>query len=69
MATSDEDVPAEFLAAAAGFIQAAVTRRVGPTSAPAPERVALFPDLTPEEEQAAALLACVEMIRTGQTRS
>ena len=50
--TSDEDVPAGFLAAAASFIQAAAARRTGTTSAPAPERVALFTDLTPQEEQA-----------------
>jgi alkylation response protein AidB-like acyl-CoA dehydrogenase len=55
--TPDEAVPAEFLAAAAGFIQAAVARRerdagAAGTPAPAQERVALFPDLTPEEEQA-----------------
>ena len=50
--TPDEDVPAEFLAAAASFIQAAVARKTGTTPVPAPERVALFPDLTPEEEQA-----------------
>jgi alkylation response protein AidB-like acyl-CoA dehydrogenase len=50
--TSDEDVPAEFLAEAVSFIRAAVARRTGMTSVPAPERVALFPDLTPEEEQA-----------------
>ena len=51
--TPDEAVPADFLAAAASFIQAAVARRsTGITSEPAPERVALFPDLTPEEEQA-----------------
>ena len=50
--TPDEDVPAEFLAAAASFIRVALARRTGTTSAPGPERVALFPDLTPEEEQA-----------------
>ena len=58
----DEDVPAEFLAAAAGFIQAAAAQRrrdaggrdagAAGASAPARERVALFPDLTPQEEQA-----------------
>jgi alkylation response protein AidB-like acyl-CoA dehydrogenase len=52
--TPDEDVPAEFHAAAASFIQAAVARGTGMTSAsgPAQERAALFPDLTPEQEQA-----------------
>ena len=50
--TPDDDVPAAFLAAAASFIQAAAERRRGAAGAPARERVALFPDLTPEEEQA-----------------
>lgn len=50
--TSADDVPAEFLAGAASFIQAAVARGTGTTAAPVPERVSLFPDLTPEEEQA-----------------
>ena len=50
--TPDEDVPAEFRAAAASFVQAAVARGTTATSAPAPERAALFPDLTPEEERA-----------------
>ena len=52
MATSDEDVPAEFLAAAETFIAAAAARRAGLPSAAQPDRVALFPDLTPEQEQA-----------------
>jgi alkylation response protein AidB-like acyl-CoA dehydrogenase len=52
MATSDEAVSAEFLAAAANFTQAAAGRRARTPSRPAPERVALFPDLTAEEEQA-----------------
>src|SRR5580658_9026820 len=46
MVTSDLDVSAEFLAAAAAG------RRTRTPSRPAAERVALFPDLTPEEEQA-----------------
>ena len=51
--TQAEDVPAEFLAAAADFIEAAAARRASAASAaPARERVALFPDLTPDEEQA-----------------
>ena len=60
--TPEEDVPAGFLAAAAGFIEAAAARpgrEAGPPDgaggsmpAPARERVALFPDLAPEEEQA-----------------
>src|SRR6202167_6707788 len=52
MVTSDQDVSAEFLAAAADFIAAAAGRRARTPSRPAAERVALFPDLTPEEEQA-----------------
>ena len=53
--TPDEDVPAEFHAAAASFIQAAVARGTGMTSAsgPAQERAALFPDLTPEQDRKA----------------
>jgi alkylation response protein AidB-like acyl-CoA dehydrogenase len=50
--TTDEEVTAEFLAAAESFIQAAVARGAGAASPPAAERVALFPDLTTEEEQA-----------------
>ena len=51
--TPDEAVPADFLTAAASFIQAAAARRAaGIAAAPVPERVALFPDLMPEEEQA-----------------
>src|SRR4029077_15293467 len=52
MATSDEDVSAEFLATAASFIQWGGGRRARAPSRPARERVALFPDLTAEEEQA-----------------
>jgi len=52
MATSDENVPAEFLAAAEAFIEAAAARRAGLPSPSQPDRVALFPDLTPEQEQA-----------------
>ena len=52
MVTSDQDVSAEFLAAAADFVAAAAGRRARTPSRPAAERVALFPDLTAEEEQA-----------------
>jgi alkylation response protein AidB-like acyl-CoA dehydrogenase len=52
METSEEDVSAEFLAAAASFIENAAARRATVLSGPAAERVALFPDLTAEEEQA-----------------